>query len=144
MAKKYYAVKRGRKTGIFESWEEAEKQVNGFACAVYKGFNTQEDARKFLEISVPVSPTAHIYAVAIGRVPGVYYSWDEAQAQVDGFSGAKYHRCKTKEDAEAFLAKYEVAASSLVAEAHVAEEKWRKKNCIPFNRSVRHKHRHIK
>jgi len=30
------------------------------------------------------------YAVYVGRKPGVYLSWDECKAQVDGFSGASY------------------------------------------------------
>ncbi|MCR5175474.1 MAG: RNase H1/viroplasmin domain-containing protein [Anaerovibrio sp.] len=145
MAKKYYAVKRGRKTGIFESWAEACKQVKGFSGAHYQGFNSREEAMKFLEERETVVFLAPpIYAVAIGLVPGVYYSWDEAKIQIDGFSGAKYRKCRTQEEAEAFIAKYKVPVSDLAAEARIAEENWRKKNCIPFNRSVRHKHRHIK
>ena len=35
---KYYAVKNGRQTGIFESWAECEEQVKGFSGAVYKSF----------------------------------------------------------------------------------------------------------
>ncbi len=30
------------------------------------------------------------YGVKRGLVPGVYTSWDECKAQVDGFSGAEY------------------------------------------------------
>lgn len=144
MAKKFYAVKRGRTPGIFESWAETCKQVIGFSGAIYKGFYTREDAEKFLTKSKLVSQVAPIYAVAVGKVPGLYFSWDEAKRQIDGFSGAKYCKCKTKEEAEAFIAKYTVPVSDLVEEARRAEDKWRKKNCIPFNRSVRHKHRHIK
>lgn len=48
MAKKYYAVKNGRKTGIFDSWVETEGYVNGYPNAAYKSFSTLEDAKKFL------------------------------------------------------------------------------------------------
>lgn len=48
MAKKYYAVKRGRKTGIFTVWAECSAQVQGFQGAVYKGFMTEAEARDWL------------------------------------------------------------------------------------------------
>ena len=34
------------------------------------------------------------YGVKKGLVPGVYTSWDECKAQVDGFSGAEYKSFK--------------------------------------------------
>lgn len=49
MAKKYYAVRRGRNTGIFESWDECKKQVMGFGGASYKSFTILEDAKSFLD-----------------------------------------------------------------------------------------------
>ena len=35
-------------------------------------------------------PNAKIYAVAAGRMPGVYHSWDECKKQVDRFPQAKF------------------------------------------------------
>lgn len=35
------------------------------------------------------------YVVFIGRVPGVYESWEECKAQVDKFPGAKFKSFKT-------------------------------------------------
>ena len=46
---KFYAVAKGRKTGIFTSWPQAEQQVKGFAGARYKSFKTREEAKAFLE-----------------------------------------------------------------------------------------------
>lgn len=46
---KYYAVKNGRQTGIFESWAECEEQVKGFSGAVYKSFKDKSDALHFLK-----------------------------------------------------------------------------------------------
>lgn len=46
---KFYAVAKGRQTGIFTSWPEAEKQVKGHAGARYKSFKTREEAQAFLE-----------------------------------------------------------------------------------------------
>lgn len=45
MAKqKYYAVMRGRKTGIFTNWAECEEQIQGFSGAAYKSFKTRQEA----------------------------------------------------------------------------------------------------
>ncbi len=39
---KYYVVWRGRLTGIFDSWEECRKQIEGFEGAQYKSYPTRE------------------------------------------------------------------------------------------------------
>ena len=46
---KYYAVKNGRKIGIFESWDECKLQVDGFSGAEYKSFTKKEEAKAYLE-----------------------------------------------------------------------------------------------
>ncbi|HHV38325.1 MAG TPA: RNase H [Tepidimicrobium sp.] len=48
MTRYYYAVKDGRKTGIYKSWEECEAQVKGYSGALYKKFSTYEEALKFI------------------------------------------------------------------------------------------------
>lgn len=45
MAKKFYVVWKGRQTGIFTSWDECAKQVNGFPGAEYKSFATRSEAQ---------------------------------------------------------------------------------------------------
>ncbi len=50
--KKYYAIARGRKPGIYEEWygeQGAEKQIQGFTGAVYKGFLSREEAEEWLK-----------------------------------------------------------------------------------------------
>jgi ribonuclease HI len=47
---KDYVVWRGRLTGIFDSWDECRKQVEGYEGAQYKGYLTRElaeEAHKF-------------------------------------------------------------------------------------------------
>lgn len=44
------------------------------------------------------------YAIAAGHRPGIYTNWPEAQAQVNGFSGAVYKGFPTRAEAEAWLA----------------------------------------
>lgn len=51
---KFYAVKKGRQTGIFLSWLECEQQVKGYKGAVYKSFQTKQEALNYLEEKVPV------------------------------------------------------------------------------------------
>lgn len=46
---KYYAVKQGKKIGIYKSWEECRKQVNGYSGAVYKSFKNKEEAMNFIK-----------------------------------------------------------------------------------------------
>lgn len=41
---KYYVVWKGRKTGIFTTWADCEKQVKGFVDAQYKSFETSKEA----------------------------------------------------------------------------------------------------
>ncbi|WP_251065796.1 ribonuclease H family protein [Apilactobacillus xinyiensis] len=47
-SKKFYAVKNGRKKGIFSTWSETEKQVKGFSGAIYKSFKTLAEAEDFI------------------------------------------------------------------------------------------------
>ena len=45
MAKqKFYVVWNGLETGIFTSWKECERQVKGVEGAMYKSFNSREEA----------------------------------------------------------------------------------------------------
>lgn len=46
--KKFYAVKKGKNIGIYETWDEAKEQVTGFSSPIYKSFNTKEEAEQFL------------------------------------------------------------------------------------------------
>ena len=43
------------------------------------------------------------YAVKVGKVPGIYTTWPECQAQVSGYSGAIYKGFGSREDAEDFI-----------------------------------------
>jgi ribonuclease HI len=60
------------------------------------------------------------YAVRVGRVPGIYTTWDECQKQTNGFSGAIFKSFPTRSEAEAFLGTSSVVAPSVVAPSVVA------------------------
>lgn len=49
MAEKYYAVRRGMKTGIFCTWEECKASVSGYSGAEYKSFKTEAEAKSYLD-----------------------------------------------------------------------------------------------
>lgn len=55
MTKKFYAVRTGRKTGIFLSWDECRAQVEGFGGARYKSFLSEEEARSWLTAAQPLA-----------------------------------------------------------------------------------------
>ena len=48
MASKFYAVKKGKIPGIYNSWDDCKKMVDGFPGAVYKSFKTLEEAEAFV------------------------------------------------------------------------------------------------
>lgn len=46
---KIYAVKKGRTTGIFSSWDDCKSAIKGFSGAIYKSFESKQEAYAFLE-----------------------------------------------------------------------------------------------
>ncbi len=46
MGKKYYTVWRGHQTGVFDSWDECRKAVEGYQGAIYRSFPDKEYAWK--------------------------------------------------------------------------------------------------
>lgn len=49
IAKKVYAVANGKKTGLYFSWQECQKQVKGFPNAVFQGFADEQQAKNWLQ-----------------------------------------------------------------------------------------------
>ncbi len=45
--KKFYAVQNGRVPGVYLTWEECKRQVDGFSGASFKSFPTMEEAERF-------------------------------------------------------------------------------------------------
>lgn len=73
MAKKFYAVKVGKKPGIYETWAECQSQISGFSGAVYKGFSTREEATAFIGNAETKSECLEM-TPAIAYVDGSYDS----------------------------------------------------------------------
>lgn len=53
-----------------------------------------------------------VYAVRVGRKPGLYYDWNNCKKQVTGFPGAEFKGFATEEEAEAFMSGGDAAGSS--------------------------------
>ncbi|GAA5414413.1 ribonuclease H family protein [Ureaplasma ceti] len=45
---KFYAVKKGTQTGVFETWDECQNSIKGFKGADYKAFISKEEAQAYL------------------------------------------------------------------------------------------------
>jgi ribonuclease HI len=45
----FYAVHKGRKTGIYKTWDECKAQVEKYENPVFKKFNNQDEAKQFLK-----------------------------------------------------------------------------------------------
>ena len=80
-AKKYYVVKKGITPGIYLTWDDCKKMVDGYPGAVYKGFATLAEAEAFLNgaAGVPAGATKAKATVAqgagaaeTGELPAVY------------------------------------------------------------------------
>lgn len=89
MSKNYYAVKHGRETGIFETWNECNEQVYGFKGAMYKKFDTKGEAEDYLGTQEAILSERH------ETEEDVYASLsnNEMVAYVDGSNlsdGSKY------------------------------------------------------
>ena len=45
----FYAVYKGQNPGIYNSWEECKKEVNGYKGAIYKKFSNMKEAENYME-----------------------------------------------------------------------------------------------
>lgn len=48
-------------------------------------------------------PKKKYYAVRVGKVPGIYNTWEECKAQIDGVSGAVYKSFSSLKEAERYI-----------------------------------------
>ncbi|MBM7614429.1 ribonuclease H1 domain-containing protein [Alkaliphilus hydrothermalis] len=54
--KKYYAIKMGRETGVFDNWNECKKHIQGFSGAIYKSFSSYEEAYNYVSGDAASNP----------------------------------------------------------------------------------------
>jgi viroplasmin and RNaseH domain-containing protein len=56
--RKFYAVAKGRNTGVYSTWTECAAQVNGYKGAMFKSFQTENEAINFVNSVAPSPFTA--------------------------------------------------------------------------------------
>lgn len=61
---KFYAVRKGRKTGVFTNWKEVQKLIIGFPSAEYKSFESEEDAKKYM-----TEESTYIESINLNDIP---------------------------------------------------------------------------
>ena len=109
--KKIYAVAEGYHTGIFSTWEDCKREINGYSGARFKRFGMKEAAKKWLAENISDNKEGNIkapskyYAVAVGRQVGVFSTWEECKSSVDGYSRARHKSFTNEQDAYAWLEK---------------------------------------
>lgn len=59
-SKKIYAVKKGKITGVFETWEECKASVEGYPRAEYKSFTGRTEAEIYLGLRAESGQTADV------------------------------------------------------------------------------------
>ena len=94
MPKKYYAVRSGRETGIFDTWDECKRLVTGFKGAEYKSFTALADAQEYLARTVS-TPVSDDYSTlpdneAVAYVDGSY----NVKTKIFGYGAVVFNRGK--------------------------------------------------
>lgn len=91
--KKFYAVKQGRKTGMFLTWDDCKKQVMGYPGAIYKSFGTEAEAKEYLGIGAAVTGNSGAENITVSdEIQAGRPTSDAVEIYVDG----SYHAA-TKE-----------------------------------------------
>ncbi|KAI0744363.1 ribonuclease H-like domain-containing protein [Daedaleopsis nitida] len=85
---------------------------------------------------MPKAAKGGLYAVAKGRVPGIYSTWDECQAQVSGFVGNKHKKFPSAAQAREYLAQHgvSVAASSAGGDSAVSSSAHAHRSAKPYTK----------
>lgn len=66
--KKIYAVRKGHKTGLFDTWAECQKAVSGYSGAEFRGFTEKSEALAFLGMETVGSVSSDKAKDAAGEV----------------------------------------------------------------------------
>lgn len=107
MAKKVYAVRKGRVPGIYYTWDDCKKQTSGFSGPEFKGFDTIEEADAFMKgidtaSSAKKAGATKCDSVGVTDLPAVYAFTDgsyNVATRVYGFGGF-LHYSDTEPDIE--------------------------------------------
>ena len=120
--------------------KEIEGEYPGYGFASNKGYGTAAhyDGLRTLGIS-PIHRKSFLkkfeasegskvakkkfYAVKVGRVPGIYGTWDECKLQVDGYPNSEYKGFARLSEAESFVGTEVLESMKLNPDVYAHEEK---------------------
>ncbi|CAJ0586870.1 unnamed protein product, partial [Mesorhabditis spiculigera] len=111
---KFYAVAHGFKSGLFEDWNEAKKQIDDFPQPVYKKFEDKKEAEKYLaeraakstEIADSKEDADAWYAVARGKVVGVLTDYAAVKKSIADYPQPLHKKFSNFEEAHHYYLKY--------------------------------------
>ncbi|KXH65008.1 hypothetical protein CSAL01_12417 [Colletotrichum salicis] len=121
---RYYAVRVGKRPGIYLTWLECQKQTDKEPGAQYKSFFTREEAQAFVEgkfVPTPAGPPRY-YAVARGNFTGIFVDdWDTVRLAIKDAKGPKYKKFDTYAGALEFIREW--ANEETIAGAEAGAQK---------------------
>ncbi len=109
---KYYTVWKGRQTGVFQTWKEAEEQVKGFEKSRFKSFQSLEEAENAYKNGKDVNDVNEagkkkkekFCVIWKGERTGIFPSYSEAKKYLTGGRSDQFMAFSTMEEAEAAFA----------------------------------------
>lgn len=84
MATKYYAVRKGKKVGIYTTWDECKELVSGYSGAEYKSFKTLDEAKVYMQIGGSIQNNENIH-----NSRSIQNNDERTSVQVDGTLSTK-------------------------------------------------------
>lgn len=102
---RFYAVRVGRKPGVYMNWADCSEQTSKCKGAVYKSFSNRSDAEAFVagKNVVAADEPDKFYAVAAGSETGIFNNYADVQRSITGFKGPSYRKFETQSAAVDFI-----------------------------------------
>lgn len=68
---KFYAVKKGKKPGVYLTWKECQEQVSGYSGAVFRSFTSKEEAEQFAKCEEQDESQCKVHIYTDGSADGI-------------------------------------------------------------------------
>ncbi|XP_006112113.1 ribonuclease H1 isoform X1 [Pelodiscus sinensis] len=90
----FYAVRRGRRIGVYQTWEECREQVNRYPGASFKKFDSEADARSF--VGSQAWQSSH-HSAGTSGISSVTQKSDNYWNELE-IASPSYSRCKRRDE----------------------------------------------
>lgn len=101
LPRKYYAVKKGYNPGVYSTWKDCQSQVSGFSNALFKVFESYEDAEKYMEnddvVKIPETEAIAYVDGSCSQSENIF-----SYGVVIFWKGEEHHFCKRYVDSPLF------------------------------------------